>query len=210
LILETKIFEKAWILPIRKSTSLVMRKFLLLLFFYLVNPFLTFADDSGYGCMVGEHWVYTSEMGTSKVKGAGNEVYRYFSFTSHKIPIYPGYGMNLHRGYRCGYINRYPASSYYDSSIPPYGANVPIPAEQEYTLQGEPCVVSPTLGGPPTATSGQSGMGQYVYYTYNRTNMCGGGGPVQNVPLDDYIWLMLIGAGVVGYVTIVRKNQLSI
>ena len=182
-------------------------KKLLVLFLLILNTTFSFADDSGYGCMVGEHWVYNVEMGTSKVIGAGNELYRYFNYNAFKIPIYPGYGQNLHRGYRCGFINRYPASSYWDSEIKPYGGNVPIPAEQEYTLLGSPCVVSSTLGGQPMATSGQSGMGQYVYYTYNRTGMCGGGGgnPTEDVPLDDYIGLFAIGVGLTGFIAI-RRN----
>ncbi|RZK42884.1 MAG: hypothetical protein EOO90_06040 [Pedobacter sp.] len=170
-----------------------MRKLLVLSILLFTTTF-TFADDSGYGCMIGEHWVYTVPMGTSKVNGWDNTQYKYFKFSGHKIPIYPGYGLNLHRGYRCGYINRFGASSYYDSTIPPYGGMVAIPAEQEYTLQGSACVVSNTLGGAPMGASGQSGVGQYVYYTYNRSNMCGGGGQT-NVPLDDYAWVLVLGAG---------------
>jgi hypothetical protein len=181
-------------------------KKLLILFLLILKATFASANDTGYGCMTGEHWVYTQYMGMASVTGAGPEQYRYYSYSGFKIPIYRGWGHNLYRGYRCGWINVYSATSFYDSTIPPYGENVNIEGEQEYTLQGAGCIISTSLGGQPLSTDGQSGEGRYVYYDYNKTDKCGGGTQTP-VPLDDYIWVIMMGTVLTG--AIFLRNKLA-
>ena len=160
-------------------------KKLFTLFFFLLNATLSFADSSGTGCKIGSGYVYTQELGIAHPYGPGSNI-RYFNSNGPKIPIYWGSGHNQYQGYRCGYINVYPASSYYDYST---NQNIPIPAENEYTrLQGG-CAIAPSLSASPVATD------TYVAYTYNQTNKCSV--PPVNTPLDDYVWyILLLSAGI--------------
>lgn len=179
-------------------------KKLLFLFLLLTCPaFFTFADDTGTGCLIGEHWVYTAYIGASQVIGQGSQQYRYYNVNGAKIPVYTGWGANLYRGYRCGYINRYDATSFWDATIPPYGDNVNIPQEQEYTKLGGQCIVSATLGGLSVPTDGQSGVGEYVYYSYNKTNKCSN--PPNSLPIDDYTQLIVLNIAVIGVYFLNKK-----
>jgi hypothetical protein len=166
-----------------------MKYFILFLFFVSAN---CFADDSGYGCRIGDK-VYTEYLGTAFPYGPENPSSKYYKNASY-IPIYYGYGYNQHQGYKCGFINIYPASSYYN------GQNeVPIPAENEITsTQFNSCVTSATLGG------GVISNGDYVGYTYNRTENCYVAPPAP-LPLDDQIWWMLIPISALGFYFL-KKN----
>ncbi len=164
-----------------------MRKLPILLLL-LITTKLTFADTSGDGCKIGEGYIYTDYLGMG-FPYAGQPGVRYYNSNGAKIPFYWGYGQNLHRGYRCGYINIYGASSYYDQET---GQTVQIPAENEITQwYGQNCAIAPNLSSAPVATD------SYVAYTYNRTNMCTVA-PTTPVPLDDYVWVILIGSAVSG------------
>ncbi len=170
-----------------------MRKLLILFLLSLTSTF-TFADVSGEGCKIGEGYIYTQYLGTAPAYTGTNPI-RYYNSNGPKIPFYWGYGQNLHRGYRCGYINVYPASSYYDQET---GQNVPIPAENEFSFLGPQCVIAPTLGATPIATD------SYVSYSYMKTSKCTVT-PPQNVPIDDYVWIILITFALVG-IFFLRKN----
>lgn len=161
-----------------------------IIFFLLFFPAISFATISGTGCKIGRDYVYTEYLGMASPYHPSNPKIRYYRSTGPKVPIYWGEGHNQYQGYRCGYINIYPASSYYDAE---QGKNVPIPAENEITsyLSGG-CVIAPSLGATPVSQD------TYVAYSYNRTGMCTVK-PPNNIPLDDYIWLMLVVAGGLGF-----------
>lgn len=75
--------------------------------------------------------------------------------------------------------------------------NVPIPAENEFTFEGKQCVIAPALGARPVNTDA------YVSYSYNKTGKCGG--PPQNIPLNDHVWMMLLLVAGFGALAIKKK-----
>ncbi len=164
-----------------------MKKLFLILSFLFSFIFVQ-AQNSGFGCKIGHEYLYTDYLGKAPAY-VGTAPIHYFRSNGNRIPFYWGYGFNQHQGYRCGYINVYPSSSYYDYKT---GKNIQIPSEQEFTSLGEQCVIAPSLGAPPVATD------TYGRYSYNKTNKCGGDSET-NVPLDDYIPILLLGVGFIGY-----------
>ena len=171
-----------------------MRKSLILLLL-LISTNLAFADVSGNGCKIGEGYIYTQYLGEAPAY-TGTPAIRYYNSNGPKIPFYWGYGQNLHRGYRCGYINVYGASSYYD---PETGQTVQIPAENEFNFLGPQCVIAPSLGATPVSTD------SYVSYSYMKTNKCT---PVPT-PIDDYSWFILMATAVVGTAFLKLKSSIS-
>lgn len=162
-------------------------RYLLILFLFISTSCL--ADDSGNGCRIGDK-VYTQYLGTAYPYGPENGSSKYYQ-NSNYIPIYYGYGYNQHQGYKCGFINIYPASSYWNGQ-----ENVAIPAENEITSsQFNSCVISSSLGGSVISN------GDYVGYTYNRTSSC-----YVATPLDDYIWLLVISFCALGYYFLKKKK----
>lgn len=174
-----------------------MKKLLLLLLFLQTSSFIL-ADVSGEGCKIGQGFIYTQYLGSAPAY-TGTAPIRYYNSNGPKIPFYWGYGEHLHRGYRCGYINVYPASSYYDSET---GQTVQIPAENEFSFKGPQCVIAPTLGATPVATD------SYVSYSYMKTNKCTVA-PPENIPLDDYVGLIMITVALAGAFFIRRSIQLQ-
>lgn len=170
-----------------------MKKLFFLILIILATT-QAFADVSGTGCKIGENYVYTEYLGMAPAY-TGTAPIRYYKSTGARIPIYWGYGQNLHRGYRCGYINEYGSSSYYD---PETGQTVPIPAEDEFSYLGSQCVIAPSLGATPVATD------SYVSYSYMKTSKC----TTTPVPLDDNVWFVLVGSGLLGAFA-VRKILIS-
>ncbi|RZK48306.1 MAG: hypothetical protein EOO99_10475 [Pedobacter sp.] len=160
-------------------------KKLLLFFVFILSSTWLFAQNSGIACKIGHDFIYTEYLGKASAY-TGTAPIHYFRSTGNKIPFYWGYGYNQHQGYKCGFINMYPASSYWNGS-----QNIPIEAEQEFIATNQQCVIAPYLGAPPVATD------TYGSYSYNKTGKCGGGNT--NVPLDDYIPFLLIGVGFVGF-----------
>jgi len=154
----------------------------------------TFADISGTGCKIGQGYIYTDYLGSTPAY-TGTAPIKYYNSNGAKIPFYWGYGQNLHRGYRCGYINVYPASSYYDQQT---NQNIPIPAENEFSFLGSQCVIAPTLGATPVSTD------SYVSYTYMKTSACAVN-PPENIPIDDDVWLIVIGSAVMGIFFLRRR-----
>lgn len=177
-----------------------MKYYKLLFFFSLTTILFTsnaIATSSGNGCKIGENYVYTRYLGKASAYTGTPEIL-YYDSNGPKIPIYWGYGCNDCRGYRCGYINMYGASSYHDPTIPPNGANVYIPAEQEMTSLGVQCVIAPALGATPVSTD------THVSYTYNKTDKCNI--PQTNVPLDTHVYVMITVTGLAG-VYFLRRIQ---
>ncbi|MEJ5992815.1 hypothetical protein WG904_00195 [Pedobacter sp. Du54] len=168
-----------------------MKKLLVLLILTCCTT-LAIADISGNGCKIGHDYVYTQYLGTAPAYN-GTPPIIYYKSNGPKIPIYWGYGFNEHQGYRCGYINVYGASSYYDYEKK---QNVPIPAENEFNYLGKQCVIAPYLGAPPVATD------SYVSYSYMKTDKCN---PVPT-PLDNYTWFILIGTAILGTVFLKVKS----
>lgn len=161
-------------------------KFLISLFILLCS-FSCFADTSGSGCRIDDK-VYTQYLGEAYPYGTSNPKKKYYKSNGAYVPIYYGYGYNQHQGYKCGFINIYPSSSYYNGS-----ENVPIPAENEITSTSfSACVTASSLGASPERD------GDYVTFTYNRTSSCTVTPPA-NLPLDDYAWVAIIGAGLIGF-----------
>ncbi|WP_090992781.1 hypothetical protein [Pedobacter insulae] len=170
-----------------------MRK-LLILILLMLPAYLVSADISGTGCKIGQGYVYTEYLGSAPAY-TGTAPIKYYKSNGAKIPIYWGNGHNQYQGYRCGYINSYPASSYYDYDTK---TNVPIPAENEFSYLGEQCVISPYLGGPPISTD------SYVSYSYMKTSKCST--DQTPVPLDDYVWVVIVGIGALS--TFFIRNRL--
>lgn len=159
-------------------------KFILLLLF----PVTVFADTSGSGCRVDDK-VYTTYLGMGYPYGSSQPMKRYYKNTTY-VPIYYGYGYNQHQGYKCGFINIYPNSSYWNGS-----QNVPIPAENEITSSSfGGCVIATSLGASPQRE------GDYVTFTYNRTGEC-----ASELPLDDYNWVILVLTALAGLYFIRKK-----
>lgn len=179
--------------------GIIMKKQLTLLVLLLLVFKFSSADISGYGCKIGQDFVYTQYLGKAPAY-TGTAPIHYFKSNGPKVPIYWGYGCNDCRGYRCGYINKYSAGSYWDPTIAPYGAMVSFPAEEEFISQGVQCVIAPSLGAAPVATD------TYVYYSYNKTNKCGGTPPV-NVPLDDHIGYVIAGVSIIGAYRLMRTRM---
>lgn len=160
-----------------------MKNLLILLFLSFFTS-TAFADISGTGCKIGEGYIYTDYLGMAPAY-TGTAPIRYYKSNGNKIPFYWGYGQNMHRGYRCGYINVYGASSYYDTET---GQTVPIPAENEFSYLGPQCVIAPSLGATPVQTD------SYVSYSYMKTSKCS---PVAT-PIDDQAWYPLLAIAIVG------------
>jgi len=167
-----------------------LRFFTVLALSQLIFSLNVVADTSGYGCKINNDFVYTKYLGMA-TPYQGQPAVIYYDSNGPKVPIYWGWGCNDCRGYRCGYINVYGATSYYDPSIPPYGGMVNVPAENEFTFQNKPCAIAPSLNSQPVATD------SYVYYSYNKTNKCGGTPPT-NVPIDDHLWVLVMLTGMIG------------
>ncbi len=157
-----------------------MKKLILSLSLLLATS-LAFADVSGNGCKIGQGYVYTEYLGMAPAYTG-----------TQPIPIYWGYGFNQHQGYKCGYINVYGASSYYDHETK---QNVPIPAENEFTRLGPQCVIAPSLGAQPVSTD------SYVSYSYMKTSKCN----TTPVPIDDNAWFLLIGSALPGAIFLRTK-----
>ncbi|MES2417981.1 MAG: hypothetical protein V4541_07310 [Bacteroidota bacterium] len=172
-----------------------MRNTGLLLIFFLL-PILAFSTTTGTGCKIGNGYIYTDYLGMASPYGPNETKLRYYNSNGNKIPFYWGYGDNDNRGYHCGFINVYGATSYYDSVLK---KNVSIPAENEFSfLGGGNCIIAPTLGATPVAQD------SYVSYTYNRTDKCAGS--PQNVPIDDYIWLIVLATAGLGLFFLRNEN----
>lgn len=153
-------------------------KFLKSLLFILI-PISSFAQVSGTGCRIDDK-VYTDYLGNAPAYSPHNPNKRFYGTWSY-VPIYNGSGHNQYQGYRCRYINIYPASTYWDGN-----QNIPIPAENEITSSTfGACVTSTTLGGQVIRE------GDYITYTYMKPGKCAVA-PTTELPLDDYIWVLLL------------------
>ncbi|TCC92241.1 hypothetical protein EZ428_10975 [Pedobacter frigiditerrae] len=172
-------------------------KFKILFFLVLICNSL-FAQTSGTGCNIGSS-IYTEYLGMAPYYGNVNNMVRVYKNSGNSIDI----NSNSSNRYQCGKINVYPQGSYYDNSIPPYGANVTIPAQNEIISQGadNSCVTSPSLAA--AGNGNVNNNGKYATFTYNNPTYC-------NVSLDDYIpFLILFMTGLGFYHINKRKPNIS-
>lgn len=161
-------------------------KFRFLVFFVLIYN-TSLAQTSGSGCNIGSS-IATDYLGMAPYYGNVNNMVRVYKANSTSIAI----NSNSSNRYQCGNVNVYPAGSYYDSTIPPYGANVTIPAQNEITSQGadNSCVTAPSVAA--AGNGNVSNNGKYVTFNYNNPTFC-------NVPLDDYAPILILVIGLFGF-----------
>lgn len=145
------------------------------------------------GCLSGGR-VYTELLGEFNPYGGKKDQLKYYSSVGASVKLYYG---EMNNGYHCGDINVYPSSKMWDGQ-----KNVTIPAQNEITSKSNGgCVISRTLGG------GIEGYGDKVSFVTNTSTDCSPD-TQQNLPLDDYLPLMLVAiAGFAAYS--IYKNQLA-
>jgi len=171
-------------------------KFKLLVFLVLICNSV-FGQTNGDGCNTGSS-IYTQYLGMAPYYGDVNNMVRVYKTNGNSIAI----NTNNSNRYQCGSINVYPQGSYWDSSIPPYGAMVTIPAQNEIISEGanNSCVLAPSLSA--AGNGNVNGNGKYTTYTYNNPQYC-------NVPLDGHIpFLILFIAGIGFYQVNKRKTTI--
>lgn len=153
--------------------------------FFLASNVL--ADTSGIGCKYGNN-VYTQYLGDGYPYGPQSDKLPYYS-NSVYVPIYFGDGPNLGRTYRCGWINSYSQTQYWDAQQQKL---ITTPGEDEFQFRpGRPgCIISTSLNGPIIKRE------DLVDYSYNKTNKCST--PPTNVPLDDHLWILVLVTGLTG------------
>ncbi|WP_316782868.1 hypothetical protein [Pedobacter frigiditerrae] len=173
-------------------------KFKFLVFLAFISSSL-FAQTSGSGCNIGSA-IYTDYLGMAPYYGDVNNMVRVYKTNGASIDL----NTNNSNRYQCGKVNVYPAGSYYDSSIPPYGANVTIPAQNEITSQGadNSCVLGPSLAA--AGNGNVNGNGKYATFNYNNPTYC-------NVPLDDYTPILSLVVSLFGfyYISLRKPSLLS-
>lgn len=163
------------------------------------NPLL--AQTTGKGCNLGSS-VATQFLGTATYNGDSNLSVRvYSSNPSTMVPIITGNG---YAGYRCGYINVYPAGSRYvaasNSSVPYSAAN-----EITATYSGR-CGTASSFSANYVSNSGGAEGSEEVAYRYNDpayyadadpNYSCNA--PTNNLPVDQNIIFMLLPLGLFGF-----------
>ncbi len=149
----------------------------------ILNQVKANAQEVRQGCRIGDT-IYTEYLGMANPYSPSNPPVRFFRQPGASVAIYYGAG---NRGYQCGMVNIYPASSYWNGS-----ANVPIPAQNEIisSAGGGSCVTSSSLGG------NVVGNGEFVTFQIN--NPAGCGNNPNNLPIDNYTWALLIGSAAAG------------
>jgi hypothetical protein len=104
--------------------------------------------------------------------------------------------------YICGAINDYPQGSYYDSSIPPYGATVIIPMQHELVSESSvACVISLQVNG-----SIVNAGGRVVTYELSPPSTCSNASR-NDAPLDEYFPFLALIFGGVGFSKTRKKRQ---
>lgn len=176
------------------------------LFFSFISP--SFGQVTGRGCNLGSS-VATQYLGTAIYNGNASQFVRVYS-NSTAVPIITGNGYS---GYRCGYINIYPAGTRYVSAT---NSNVPYNAANEITATySTRCATAAAYT--PNYTSGSGGEGTEVDYRYNDPAYYADADPSypcaiqpNNLPLDDYMPYFLVSIGVFGFILIRKAGHLAI
>lgn len=171
--------------PIKKN-----QKFILIVFIILFSCINAKSQISGYGCLVG-NTVYTQYLGNASPYHPSNPPTRFYRSNGNSV------GIN-YNNYNSSKPNNY---NYECNKINIFGSSAGGPAQQEYTLQGSSCVTSTSLGGP------IAGNGDYVFYNYNKPAYCSS--PTVPVPLDDYIFPIMICIGGLSAYFISKKAHLA-
>ncbi|WP_316804038.1 hypothetical protein [Pedobacter nototheniae] len=171
-----------------------MNKFIFAIVFIASSFFSpkTFSQSYGEGCKV-ENVVYTNYLGEARPYGSSNPLTKFYQKPGPNIQIWYN---NSNTGYKCGYINSYGSSSYWDGT-----KNVSIPAQNEILATKGDCVTAATLGGSIT------GNGVLVDYKVNDPTYCSSP-PTNNLPIDDYMPGVILLAGGIG-VFFIKKQILA-
>ncbi len=155
------------------------------------------SQERGNGCRIG-NTVFTQYLGMGTPYVARPDQ-PYYNSNGRKLEI----NNNNSNRYICGAINDYPQGSYYDNTIPPYGANVTIPAQHELVSESSTeCVTSTMVNGSLVGSGGR-----IVTYELNPPSSCSGQAP-NNAPLDDYMLCLILIASGFGVLTI-RKQKFA-
>lgn len=147
------------------------------------------AQDSGTGCNVGGKIAVGGYLGDAP----------YYGNTSDMRPVYKStfvsINTNGYGGYICGSVNVYPAGSRWDPQIPPYGDNAPYDEQKEMMPAGSAvnCIAASSRFATP------EGEGSTVTFSYNNPTFC-------NVPLDDYIPILIACVGFLGVLYISKTR----
>ncbi|TKC01160.1 hypothetical protein [Pedobacter cryotolerans] len=164
-------------------------KQIILILFLLLNINSIKAQTTGYGCLFNSR-IYQQYLGEASPYGGAKM--RYYKSNGTYVDInYNNYNSSKpnYYGYECNKVNSFPASQV-------------GPEQKEFVSQGKSCIISTSRGGE------INGHGDYVYYSYNNPTYCSTSKPV-NVPLDSYIWLLILGVGGIGAFLISKKGYLA-
>ena len=167
-----------------------MRKLLILFLLLIIIP-PAYAGTPGSGCQV-NNIVYTEYLGMASPYDVNQAPRKYYRSNGATIGIHNNSNNPI---YICGMINFWP-----DTHTQVNGVETFVPGVNEFTggnAQANDCFIGPGLTSYPT------GNGGYVTYELD----CNRG--TTNVPLDDYVWVALLGLGIFGYFTI-KKTGLNI
>lgn len=172
-------------------------RYFIFVFLLLSVPFYSKGQTGGQGCRIGNN-IYTDYLGYAKHPNDQSKWMYYFDSNGRNYPI----NYNNSERYKCNYVNSYVAGSYYDSNIPPYGANVTIPPQNEFTIYSpQDCVIAQRLGGALVADGGDR-----VNYSVNNPTYCDSSSTKTNLPLDSYSIVFVLVGGSVGFFAINKKK----
>lgn len=180
---------------------------LTVLFFSFISS--SFGQVTGRGCNLGSS-VAKQFLGTATYNGNASQFVRVYSSSSSTIvPIITGNGYS---GYRCGYINIYPAGTRYVAAT---NSNVPYNAANEITASySTRCATAVSFT--PNYNSGSGNEGTEVDYRYNDPAYYADADPSypcasqpNNLPLDDFTPFFLVPLGAYCFF-IVRKKTILV
>ena len=134
--------------------------FAISLLFLCINS--TKCQERGNGCRI-SNTVFTQYLGLG-TPYVGQSDQPYYASDGRKLELNNNNGAR----YVCGAINDYSQGSYYDSSIPPYGATVTIPMQHELVSESSvACVTALQVNG-----SIVNAGGRVVTYELNPPSTC--------------------------------------
>ena len=171
-----------------KAITFTNFKFSLIITLLFYNVTIIKAQDIGYGCIIG-NTIYKKYLGNASPYHPSNPPTKFYDSTGPNVGInYNHYSNNKPNNYNyiCGLVNVFSGSA---------GG----PDQQEFVSQNSSCVISTSLGGNVEAS------GTYVSYNYNKPRFCYSTPPMP-IPLDDYIFPIMICISGLSFYFISRKN----
>ena len=183
---------------------------ILFLSFFLSNNLR--AQTTGTGCNLGSS-VATELLGTAIYNGqTDRRVYVYNSSPSKIIGIISGQG---YTGYRCGYINIYPAGTRW---VPSRNTEVSYKAANEITsyntnIEAYRCVIASSLplNFVSAADRKEGFQGGYRYndpsYYADSDPSYACSSPTANLPLDHDIVILTFLSGIIGFLFIRKRGE---